>query len=117
MPHEFIFSGETLDRPTRTAVGRPRGVALLGVLFAAATLLSGCGPSEPTKPCPPACNVLLISIDTLAAKRMSLYGYERETTPKKEVRCSCPTASSISIETTLSNWSTGTLEPRLPMSR
>ena len=42
---------------------------------------------------------------------------ERETTPKKEVRCSCPTASSISIETTLSNWPCGTLEPALPMSR
>jgi len=43
--------------------------------------LVGCTP-EPTDPCPPDCNVLLISIDTLRADHMSTYGYERETTPK-----------------------------------
>lgn len=43
----------------------------------ACALLAGCGSEEPATPY----NVLLVTVDTLRADRMSLYGAERETTP------------------------------------
>ncbi len=51
-------------------------VALLA-LFA---VLAGCGSGSDERPP----NVILISLDTLRADHMSLYGYERETTPYLE---------------------------------
>ncbi len=45
-----------------------------------ALLLTGCGPKET----PRARNVLLIVVDTLRADRLSLYGYERSTSPNLE---------------------------------
>ena len=41
-----------------------------------ALLVSACGPSEPAPP-----SVILVSIDTLRADHMGLYGYERDTSP------------------------------------
>jgi arylsulfatase A-like enzyme len=61
----------------------------------ALALLAGCGGQEgPTSESGPAlsqgykcqdCNVILISIDTLRADHLSLYGYERPTSPNLEV--------------------------------
>jgi arylsulfatase len=45
-------------------------------LAALALLVVACGRGEPPRP-----NVLLITIDTLRADRLSCYGYERETSP------------------------------------
>ncbi|MDA8018741.1 MAG: sulfatase [Thermoanaerobaculia bacterium] len=56
----------------------------LGALLAAAALgSSGCvsEPSETGRPIGPGPDVVLISIDTLRADRMSLYGHTRDTTP------------------------------------
>ena len=43
-----------------------------------ATLLAGCGPGQPRTPR----HVVLITIDTLRADHMSVYGYPRATTPR-----------------------------------
>ncbi len=58
----------------------------LPVLLLAAAWLSGCAAGEPPAPPLPCldCNVLLISIDTLRADHLSLYGYERPTSPNLE---------------------------------
>jgi arylsulfatase A-like enzyme len=84
----------------RTAVPRLSIPCLLTLLLAAAQL--GCGGGETTAagdgataaaepelsetagdagPLCPGCNLILVSLDTLRADRMSLYGYSRPTTP------------------------------------
>jgi len=56
---------------------RRRSVARVGSAFAvAALLLAGCGSEAPRAP-----NVLLVTIDTLRADRLSSYGYARQTSP------------------------------------
>ena len=51
------------------------GPGLAGLLLVAVSGVTACGPSEP----PP--SVILVSIDTLRADHVGLYGYERDTTP------------------------------------
>lgn len=51
---------------------------ILGSLAAVARL------SPPTQPCPNGCNVIVIAVDTLSAKHLSVYGYERDTMPRTE---------------------------------
>jgi choline-sulfatase len=48
----------------------------LGLVSAAAMVAVGCNPASRPRP-----NVILITIDTLRADRLSCYGYTRETTP------------------------------------
>ncbi|MEZ5312595.1 MAG: sulfatase [Thermoanaerobaculia bacterium] len=52
-----------------------RGVAAALLIFGSLPLLSGCSP-------PPRPNVVLISLDTVRADRMSLYGAPRTTSPR-----------------------------------
>jgi len=49
-----------------------------GLVVLAAALASACGPSASSPPPP---SILLISIDTLRADHVGLYGYARDTTP------------------------------------
>lgn len=58
-------------------------VALAG-LCALLTALTSCGGQEPPADLGPPPSIILISLDTLRADHMSLYGYERETTPYLE---------------------------------
>ncbi len=64
--------------------------SVLGVLVCLSgigALALGCsGEGDPEivqveEQCPPACNVVLISIDTLRADHLGTYGYERDTSP------------------------------------
>jgi len=65
----------------------PRAVRAL-LTLALAALLPGCGaPSSAGVPCD-GCNLVLVSVDTLRADHMSLYGYERPTTPHLETLAS-----------------------------
>jgi arylsulfatase len=57
-----------------------RVLALLGVLLAFVAWVRGERFSPPPIPCSD-CNVLLVSIDTLRADHLSLYGYARPTSP------------------------------------
>ncbi len=56
---------------------RVSAIRLLAVTVCALSLMA-CGPQEGAKKPP---NIILISIDTLRADHMSLYGYERQTSP------------------------------------
>lgn len=76
-----VHGSESARRSSRDV--RPlslRPLTLPGAL-AAALLLGGlaCEPAAPPRRQP---NVVLITIDTLRADRMSMYGYERDTTPR-----------------------------------
>lgn len=80
--------------PTQTPV-RLRPTPLPGpwvlviVAVSLATALSGCGDSgAPGEKAVAPVNVLLVSIDTLRADHMSVYGYERSTTPALETLAS-----------------------------
>ena len=60
---------------------RKSTVLTLALAFAlAASLLAACGPAPVDPP-----NVILVLVDTLRADHMSLYDYERETTPRLDV--------------------------------
>ncbi len=65
-----------------------RELAAVALSMALACCLGGCGWSavreEPLPPAGAGHNVVLISIDTLRANRLSLYGYERPTSPRLE---------------------------------
>ena len=60
-----------------------RLLAVVSVLLALVTWVRGDRFGPPPIPCPD-CNVLLISIDTLRADHLSLYGYARRTSPNLE---------------------------------
>ena len=64
----------------RGPCGRPHCRGLLGVLLWAAVGLWACAPVGEGRPG----DVLLVTIDTLRADHLSLYGYDRETTPDIE---------------------------------
>lgn len=76
-----------LDGAGRRALhSRPRGRAARAVAWiagACAGALCGCSEPAPQSPAPAAArrDILLVTIDTLRADRMGLYGYERDTTP------------------------------------
>ena len=58
---------------------------LFRILALAAALVAGALACSQPAPTPtPTPNVIMISVDTLRADHMSLYGYERETTPNLE---------------------------------
>jgi len=61
---------------------RPAAAALAALLAAAAGIALACSAPPPEPPGDP--NVVLVSIDTLRADHMSLYGYARPTTPNLE---------------------------------
>ena len=63
-------------RSTVLGIRKSVAAALGGVL---AVGMAACGPSAPAPP-----SVILIIIDTVRADHLSLYGYERETTPRLE---------------------------------
>ncbi len=55
----------------------------IAVIAAAAGLgLTSCGASKTAAPDAPRPNIVLITVDTLRADHMSLYGYKRDTTPE-----------------------------------
>lgn len=64
-------------RPARCAAGGGAPVATVGWLLAAALALAGCGGD-------PRPDVLLVSLDTVRADHLSVYGYPRSTTPRLE---------------------------------
>ena len=57
-----------------------RHVYLLAGLVAFLLLASAALP----QPCARGCNVILIMVDTLSAKHLATYGYERDTMPRTE---------------------------------
>jgi len=65
------------------------------------SLLTSCGRDSSEAPLP-RLNVLIIAIDTLRADRMSLYGYERPTTP--EIEDFAATATTYERAITPSSW-------------
>ena len=75
-------------------------------LCLAALLVVGVGCSEPVRDRP---NVILISLDTLRADRLSCYGHERETSPRLDAFARegvlCEEAVSTSSWTLPSHWS------------
>lgn len=70
-------------RPTAHVRGAARGAAAI-VARAALLALAACSSSPPAAKPPP--NVVLVLADTARADRMSLYGYERPTTPHLDAR-------------------------------
>ena len=83
----------------------PRGsCARVAALFAALSLVSGCSEPAAEKP-----NVILISLDTLRADRLSCYGHDRETSPRLDAFASegvlCEEAVATSSWTLPSHWS------------
>ena len=60
---------------------RCRAAARQGAIFGGVLLIAACGSSEIQDP---QAGVLLVSWDTAAASHLSVYGYERETTPNLE---------------------------------
>lgn len=72
MPHLCRFESQGANRRTRTML-RPAALLTIAALALGAV---ACGGSSPPGP------VILILVDTLRADHMSLYGYERETTPR-----------------------------------
>jgi arylsulfatase A-like enzyme len=75
---------------------RIQSLALILIL----SLLTSCSPNASDGP--PKLNVLIIAIDTLRADRMSLYGYDRPTTP--EIDAFATTATTYDRAITPSSW-------------
>lgn len=79
-----LLESRIFRRPTPVSPARPRtaiawvAAAFLGVTVAAIAIVS---PPRSTSDMPP---IILISIDTLRRDHMSVYGYERSTTPNLE---------------------------------
>ena len=63
----------------RSLLSKIRRPGIAALVVAAAAGVAACSPSPPPPP-----SVILIIIDTVRADHMSVYGYERETTPRLE---------------------------------
>ena len=68
-------------RPGREAPRPRRFAPTLAISAILAATALGCSPAEQASPDRPR-NLIVITVDTLRADHMSLYGYGRQTTPK-----------------------------------
>ena len=80
--------------------GFPRRLALATAVLVSLAARPGCERPEPVEPP----NILLISVDTLRADHLGVYGYDRPTSPSIDTRISPGVTRTLVTCSTRSDW-------------